>query len=369
MRITHRITKAVRHPTLSAAILAVMLAGSAAVALGEEIEDQAGPLVLKKQGSFFVGGETVFSDALLAGRLYPGQVLPTSGSMMVNQMYVQYQIPEGGDHHVPVVMVHGATLTGKSWEETPDGRMGWNDYFARRGRPVYIADQVSRGRSGFNQTRPNEVLLGIAAPSTLPNMFRLGREFSWTVFRFGPTFGVPYPDTQFPVEAADEFAKQGVPDLTFANFDWPNPTPTVTNMAALGRKLGGTILMGHSESSLYPTQAALIDPTGVRGIIGLETGCLAPLTPEQLAILKKIPILVMVGDLRGPTPQLPTAACAQEMTQVNGAGGDMTYISLPDLGMHGNSHMFMLDKNNLQIADVILAWIDKHVEGTKEGAH
>ncbi len=27
----------------------------------------------------------------------------------------------------PVVMLHGATLTGKSWETTPDGRMGWDD--------------------------------------------------------------------------------------------------------------------------------------------------------------------------------------------------------------------------------------------------
>jgi hypothetical protein len=45
----------------------------------------------------------------------------------------------------------------------------------------------------------------------------------------------------------------------------------------------------------------------------------------------------------------------------------MTFIALPDVGLHGNSHMFMLDKNNLQVADVILAWIDKHVEETKEG--
>ncbi len=33
----------------------------------------------------------------------------------------------------------------------------------------------------------------------------------------------------------------------------------------------------------------------------------------------------------------------------------------PNLGIHGNSHMFMLDKNNLQIADLILKWIDENV--------
>ena len=31
----------------------------------------------------------------------------------------------------------------------------------------------------------------------------------------------------------------------------------------------------------------------------------------------------------------------------------------PDLGIRGNSHMLMQDKNNLQIADLILAWIGR----------
>lgn len=40
----------------------------------------------------------------------------------------------------------------------------------------------------------------------------------------------------------------------------------------------------------------------------------------------------------------------------------MTFISLPKIGIHSNSHMFMQDKNNLQVADVIVKWIDHHVE-------
>ena len=30
-------------------------------------------------------------------------------------------------------------------------------------------------------------------------------------------------------------------------------------------------------------------------------------------------------------------------------------------GIRGNSHMIMQDKNHLQIADLILQWIDEHV--------
>jgi hypothetical protein len=33
----------------------------------------------------------------------------------------------------------------------------------------------------------------------------------------------------------------------------------------------------------------------------------------------------------------------------------------PELGIHGNTHMIMQDKNNLEIADLIIKWIDKHV--------
>jgi hypothetical protein len=40
-------------------------------------------------------------------------------------------------------------------------------------------------------------------------------------------------------------------------------------------------------------------------------------------------------------------------------------MHLPKLGIKGNSHMLMQDRNNLQIADLILAWIDKHVEPGK----
>jgi hypothetical protein len=35
------------------------------------------------------------------------------------------------------------------------------------------------------------------------------------------------------------------------------------------------------------------------------------------------------------------------------------------MGIKGNSHMLMQDRNNLQLADLILKWIDQHVESRK----
>jgi hypothetical protein len=52
--------------------------------------------------------------------------------------------------------------------------------------------------------------------------------------------------------------------------------------------------------------------------------------------------------------------CNALIDKIN-AAGDATMLYPPDLNIHGNSHMVMLDKNNLQIADLILKWIDEHV--------
>src|SRR4051812_7443655 len=178
------------------------------------------PLVLKSQGSYFVGGETKSLEAAAGARGFG------AGDITINQMYVQYQIPTNGDRHVPVVMVHGCCLSSKTWETTPDGRMGWDEYFVRRDRPVYLADQVSRARSGFDATTLNAVKAGTAPPSQLPNVIFATHQIAWTVFRFGPEYGKAFPDGQFPVESVDELYKQMIPDL---NALLPSPNPTWTN--------------------------------------------------------------------------------------------------------------------------------------------
>src|SRR6202140_3399263 len=284
---THR--SSVRRVACSAALLAVTL-GSPAARAGQQGKQTKGSLVLKDHGSFFVGGQT--------------KALSPTSDITINQMYVQYDIPEDVGRHVPVVMVHGCCLSSKTWETTPDGRMGWSEYFVRQHRPVYLAGQSGRARSGFDASAFNEVRAGTKPPGSQPNTLWADHQFAWRVFRFGPSYGTAWPDTQFPVAFIDELYKQMIPDL---NATLPMPNPTWANMAALGVKLGGAILMGHSESSAFPARAALTDPTGVKGIVQLETGCLADLMPDQYATLAKIPILIVVGD-HFDTPQ-PAAAC------------------------------------------------------------
>jgi pimeloyl-ACP methyl ester carboxylesterase len=338
--------------------------GTAISVAGQAITDLKTPdtpLVLKAQGSFFVGGDKAEQTQVELGGLGPG------GHITVNQMYVRYMVPQGGDGNVPVVMVHGATLTGKSWETTPDGRMGWDEYFVRKGHPVYVPDQVGRGRSGFNQAVLNNVRAGSAPATSLPPWLRFSDEVVWPNFRFGSAPGVPYADSQFPVAAVDELSKQGVPDMSFG---LPQPNPTLEALSVLATQLKGAVLMGHSQSGSFPLEAALLNPAASKGLVLVEPGsCPARYTADEIATLAKVPILVVFGDYRDtPTglPTLPTwqgrfEACQVMISRIKSAGGQADMLAPPERGIRGNSHMIMQDKNHLQIADLILQWINEHV--------
>src|SRR4051794_10229310 len=302
----------------------------------KDVQTPDTPLVLKAQGSFFVGGETVEQTQGELGNLGPG------GHIAVNQMYVRYMVPQGGERNVPVVMVHGATLTGKSWETTPDGRMGWDEYFVRKGHPVYVPDQVGRGRSGFNQAVFNNVRAGSTPPANQPAWLRFSDEGAWPNFRFGLKAGAAYPDNQFPVSAVDELAKQGVPDVSFGGI--PTPNPTLKALSDLAGQLNGAVLMGHSQSGSFPLEAALINPAVTQGLVLVEPGsCPAGYSSEQIATLAKIPILVVFGDHRDtPTgiPALPSwqsrfEACQALISRIRSAGGQAEMLNPPDRGIRG----------------------------------
>ena len=234
---------------------------------------------------------------------------------------------------------------------------------------MYVPDQVGRGRSGFNQAVFNNVRAGSASAASLPRWLRFSDEVVWPNFRFGLKPGAPYPDSQFPVNAVDELAKQGVPDVSFGGL--PTPNPTLKALSDLAAQLNGAVLMGHSQSGSFPLAAALLNPAVAKGLVLLEPGtCPANYTAEQVKTLAAIPILVVFGDHRDTATGLPTlpswqdryVACQALIVRITEAGGNQAQMLVPaERGIRGNSHMIMQDKNNLQIADLILQWIDERV--------
>jgi pimeloyl-ACP methyl ester carboxylesterase len=312
-----------------------------------------GPLELQDEGVFFVNGQAVrteFPDSPPTGTAPPGQIL-------MDQMYVQYRIPKTVSGP-PIVMVHGSGHTGVTYETTPDGREGWATYFARKNFPVYVVDHVGRGRSGFDPTPINRARRE-SNPAFLSSVPLFTRERAFANFRFGPQYPTPYPGGQFPVEAQDQYYAQLVPNAeTMLAGGGAN---TVKALGALLDKIGPAIVVVHSQSGAYGLDLIRQHTDKVRGFVDVEGSC-GPLSADDVAkSFRKVPTLIVMGDFTegstGPNNDERRKLCNDSVAAINGAGGTARFMLLPALGIKGNGHMMMMEKNNLQIADLIIDWL------------
>jgi hypothetical protein len=312
-----------------------------------------GPLTIARQGSFFIGGRDVKSETLSTLPAYAA-----SGTITVDQMYVRYQVP-AGKLGVPITLIHGCCLTGKTWETTPDGRMGWDEYFVRQGHPTYVIDQVWRGRSAADPSAINAVRTGKAAIDQLPTVFSAGHEGAWAIFRFGKEYPQTMPGMRYPLAAQAEFWKQMVPDNLNS---LPTPNPTVPALSQLAERIGGTVLMSHSQSGIYPFQTAALSRKGIAGIVAIEPGA-CPEPTADMTPYTGLPILVLWGDYVDEFPRWAPRLknCRAFVAAANAAGAKAEMLVLPEIGIKGNSHMLMQDDNSLDIADLLIDWIGKHV--------
>ena len=151
---------------------------------------------------------------------------------------------------------------------------------------------------------------------------------------------------------------------------YPIPNPTLKALSDLASQVNGAVLMGHSQSGAFPLAAALLNPAAAKGLVLVEPGgCPPNYTDEQIKTLAAIPVLAVFGDHRDtptgigirPSWQLSFEGCQALIGRLKAAGGQAEMLAPADRGIRGNSHMIMQDKNNLQIADLILQWIDQRV--------
>ncbi len=333
----------------------------------------------------------------------------------------------------PVIMVHGSTHTGACLEATPDGREGWYPYFVRHGVPSYVVDQAGRGRSGFDQSVLHEAEARLAAGDAkaaadlIPAFGRITDNGAWNVW-FGhmvpagtdvlhgtlvphadPADTDPQPDAykhvppNFPIDAVDpnivartgaigpapsgpagpyalEYYKQLVPNAevtlpgsTCATCDpkeiSPANTWTPQNLAALVERLGGAIVVTHSQSGIMGHHMTRIlkehgNLNLLKGLLTLEGSCSLANSGLTPADFDNIPYMALKGDYTATNTQ-----CQQTVDAINARRADRQgtakadYLKLDEMGMLGVTHMMMLDKKNLEIADVMLGWVNKNVRG------
>jgi hypothetical protein len=150
----------------------------------------------------------------------------------------------------------------------------------------------------------------------------------------------------------------------------PANTWTPQNLALLVEKLGGAIVATHSQSGIMGHHMArILKERGhlgmLKGLITIEGSCSLPNSGLKAEDFDNIPYMALKGDYTATSEVCQTTVDAINARRAAGHGtANAAYIKLDELGnpiFKGTTHMMMLGTNNLQIADVILNWVDQNV--------
>ncbi len=352
--------------------------------------------------SAFAGRTLATRDFFYVGGKYAG---PPGHEVMAGQMYVEVLRPQRVTRPYPLVLFHGNWQTATNWMGTPDGRPGWADYFLGEGYVVYLVDQPARGRSAWHVSA-NGPLGGLSIADT---------EQRFTASEVSGTWPQAKKHTQWP-GGGPKKGRQGDPvfDAFFATQveSLTSAVETQTLIQAAGSalldKIGPAILVTHSQSGAFGWLLADSRPKAVKGIVAIEPSgppfqnavtnetrsrawglADIPLTydppakspnelkavrepkpdapglvpcwkqadpPRRLPRLQGIPILILTSESSYHAPY--DHCTAQYLKQ---AGVPNTHWRLEEQGIHGNGHMMMIEKNNLEVAELIGRWVSERI--------
>jgi pimeloyl-ACP methyl ester carboxylesterase len=367
------------------------------------------PLMIARQGNFYVGGKYVESN----------------GDMpMVGQAFVEFQIPQRQTQPYPIVMVHGGGQTGSGWISTPDGREGWAQYFLRRGYAIYVVDQVARGRSayiadvyGASRAQTREYVMQRFSTMEKYNLWpqaKLHTQWPDNAEPGNPIFdnyfasNVPSMENRgiqgrMNVDALAALLDRIGPAIVLVHsqsgqYGWPlaqvRPAlvKAIVGAEPTGPPVHDLVVPGATRFGMDFTNATAVEGTAQfrddprlkrYGLSDLPMEYSPPVTAEApLAFVQqdnaeghdlakcwrqKEPArkLVAVGD----RPVLYLAAEASFYAPWNHctvgylrqAGVNVDFVKLADIGLRGNGHMMMMEKNSEAIAQVIVEWLAKNV--------
>ena len=313
-------------------------------------------------GGFHIGGRMADLAGLPIRRARitqggPELEIDPNGRFAIEQMYCQYTLLTEPSFPYPILFWHGGGQTGVTWEDTPDGRPGWQQRFLEAGFDVYVADAVERGRSSF--AKSPEFFAGEA-------IFR-SQQDAWQMFRFGPLDGFDpdparrefFPGGQWPEEATDQYQKQVV--ARWAGHE------AITQKAydELVARVGPCVIISHSQSGAFSCQAAINNPGLVKAVVALEPSGGADTDDKQLAAMVAAGtkhLMVWGDNFEGHERWAIFRGIVEEYRRrVTQAGGYWQDMDLPALGIQGNSHYPMMDRNSDQVARMIQDWLSAEI--------
>ncbi|KAF9268272.1 alpha/beta-hydrolase [Marasmius fiardii PR-910] len=308
------------------------------------------------------------------------------------QIYVEHLVPTSVTQPLPIVFIHGRGMTGTNFLNTPDGRLGWADFFLGEGYELYIIDQPSRGRSPWQN--------GIDGPQSSTDVFTVESRF--TASEQFNLWSVAHLHTQWPGSGTagdpifDDFYASTVPTLLS---DAESEVKTKNATVQLLDRIGPIILLTHSQAGSFGWQIADARPNLVKTIIAVEpmgppfiNAVFPPNLPARPFGLTETP-LTFSPPVTSPSDihpvifnSIPNVTCFEQtkparqlvnlarvpVTVITSessyhamydnctvrflkqAGVSVEHVNLPDFGIVGNGHMMFMEKNNLEIAEMVV---------------
>jgi hypothetical protein len=147
--------------------------------------------------------------------------------------------------------------------------------------------------------------------------------------------------------------------------------------AGLLDRIGRAALVTHSLGGAFGWLAAAARPGLVSAIVAVE-----PFGPPFAALpgfgelshgltavplearFDGLPVAVVTAEASGRAE-----ADHETAAYLKRAGADVTEMRLADLGIHGNGHLMMLERNHAEIAAAICAWLAAHADRAEHSAH
>jgi len=330
--------------------------------------------------------------------------IPRGAVINGKQMYVEYQIPARVRHPYPIVLVHGGGGQGTDWMCCPDGRPGWATLLVQEGYQVYVVDRPGHGRSPYHPD------LNGPFPQQNITLDQISNRFTPQRARQPDPngLGLAKLHNQWPgtgevgsADLAQLVASQGgsyVSNIELTHTAWRE------RGAELLDKIGPAIIMTHSAGGPFGFLVAEVRPNLVKGIVVIEGAgnpfgkapfatkwgiTTIPMTydppvkdpselktkempsPEpgvgpytiqeeparKLKNLQGIPIVLVTSEASFASPGAPGA-----LAFLKQAGCTAEELRLAQHGVHGNGHMMMLEKNNREVLQPIIRWLNKNVD-------
>ena len=287
-------------------------------------------------------------------------------------LYYEIITPDKKIFNQTIIMIHGGAHTGACYMSTPDGRDGWAPYFAKKGFEVVVMDWPGIGRSGYvDIEKIDGEFIATAICELIKKIDKeviifthsISGGFGWKIGELmgnkithivaiapGPMGNIQ----EIPkgvIKNKNVQAKLGPYDYNF-DLDKSFYFPDLDTFISKKFVTKDNILFPSDFMNVYKASLIALPPKILFERLNINGSQLKIIKNENF---KNTAILILTGT---HDPDHPKQLDKQIEDYFINHGVDTTFCYLGDCGINNNGHMLMLEKNNLEIADKIIEWIN-----------